>query len=206
MHWYWMETTHLAPLYRLDPSLPFRRLGRRYVQKRQFNKQQGWANKSIFCLAAGLENNIIEQQIDRHLLWAEINVSISVFVTESIFFFQFDVKKCLPFGHWKVKARKGYLTKWPSMCCCPMLTCLCWSKAVLYFLLFAGPDLVSLAWLHTSSQMLVLSCKSLHRTGRGQFLPWKQQSLFWDRHGACQVGLCSVRGFTANRSGLFLFI
>lgn len=63
-----METTHLAPLHHLDPSLPFRRLGRRYVQKRQFNKQQGWANNSIFGLAAGLENNIVEQEIDRHLL------------------------------------------------------------------------------------------------------------------------------------------
>lgn len=31
LHWNWMETTHLAPLHCLDPSLPLRGLGRRYL-------------------------------------------------------------------------------------------------------------------------------------------------------------------------------
>lgn len=54
----------------------------------------------------------------------------------------------------------------------PVLTSLCCPKA-----LFAGPDLLSLAWVHTSSQVLILSSKSLQRTGRGLFLCCKPVSV-----------------------------
>ena len=112
MHRYWMETTNLAPLHYLDPSLPSRSLGRRYVWKRRFNKQwsQGWANNSVFGLAAGLKNNTIEQQINRCLLWTEPNVSIFVILTESNIFSIWCEKKS---SFWalerKVKATKGYM-------------------------------------------------------------------------------------------------
>lgn len=95
MYWYWMETTNLAPLHCLDPSLPFRRLGRRYVRKRQFNNQrsQGWANN--FWFGCWTEKEYNRKQVIRHLLSAEPNVNIFVFLTESIFFFNLMWKEVL---------------------------------------------------------------------------------------------------------------
>lgn len=115
MHRYWMETPHLAPLHYLDPSLPLRSLGRRYVQNKpslinnEF-KAELITQNGVF-LAGGLKNNIIEQQINRHLLWAEPNISIFVLLNQIIFFFQFDVKRSVNLGHWRGKAIKGYLNK-----------------------------------------------------------------------------------------------